>query len=73
MSSTEKQLLGIGTTQALRAAGVASRSCGLSANDIEETFLHVGAFARKPFPTKEEPLGKKRKKVLVKILGLTER
>ena len=68
MSSTEKQLLGTETTQAMRAAGVTSRICGLSANDIEEAFFKVGAnsFARKPFPTNEEPL----KKELVKILGL---
>lgn len=58
MASVEKQLLGTETVAALRAKGVTSRICGLSANDKESEFLEVGAnaFLFKPFPCKEKLL-----------------
>ena len=54
MSSAEKQLLGTETVRALRSKGVTSIICGLSANDLESTFLRAGAdaFLIKPFPCK---------------------
>lgn len=58
MASVEKQLLGTETIAAMRAKGVPSIICGLSANDIEEQFLAAGAnaFMNKPFPCKKEAL-----------------
>ena len=58
MASVQKQLLGTETTRALRAQGVTSRICGLSANDVEEAFFEAGAdtFMIKPFPCKADPL-----------------
>lgn len=52
MASVEKQLLGTETVMALRAKGVTCKICGLSANDIENSFLDAGAstFMMKPFP-----------------------
>jgi len=43
MASVEKQLLGTETVSALRAKGVESRICGLSANDVEAAFVNAGA------------------------------
>jgi signal transduction histidine kinase/CheY-like chemotaxis protein len=58
MASADKQLLGTETVQALRAKGVKSRICGLSANDVAKSFLQSGAnhFLIKPFPCAKEPL-----------------
>jgi signal transduction histidine kinase/CheY-like chemotaxis protein len=58
MASVEKQLLGTETTRALRSKGVTARICGLSANDVEESFYEAGAnsFMLKPFPCKKEHL-----------------
>ena len=58
MSSAEKQLLGTETVRALRARGVKSRICGLSANDMQNAFLEAGAdaFLLKPLPCKPDAL-----------------
>jgi len=58
MASVEKQLLGTETVRLLRARGVQSIICGLSANDKKEEFMDSGAtwFMLKPFPTKKEAL-----------------
>jgi CheY-like chemotaxis protein len=58
MASVEKQLLGTETVVALRAKGITSRICGLSANDKEVEFLDAGAdsFLFKPFPCEETTL-----------------
>jgi hypothetical protein len=52
MASTEKQLLGTETIRALRAKGFKNKICGLSANDIEQSFISAGAdcFILKPIP-----------------------
>jgi signal transduction histidine kinase/CheY-like chemotaxis protein len=52
MASTEKQLLGTDTVRALRAKGFQNRICGLSANDLEQSFVSAGAdfFMLKPIP-----------------------
>jgi signal transduction histidine kinase/CheY-like chemotaxis protein len=52
MTSTEKQLLGTETVRALRAQGFNNRICGLSANDLEQSFINAGAdcFVLKPIP-----------------------
>jgi signal transduction histidine kinase/CheY-like chemotaxis protein len=52
MASTEKQMLGTETIRALRAKGFKNTICGLSANDIEQTFISAGAdcFVLKPIP-----------------------
>jgi len=58
MSSIDKHLLGTETATALRAKGVKSIICGLSANDTEGPFLDAGAdyFLLKPFPCEKEKL-----------------
>jgi len=58
MASVEKQLLGTETVVQLRANGVTSRICGLSANNIGPEFIKAGAdaFLLKPFPCKPELL-----------------
>ena len=67
MASVEKQLLGTETVVALRSKGVDSIICGLSANDMESSFLASGAdyFILKPIPSKEEPL----RRVLLRIIN----
>jgi signal transduction histidine kinase/CheY-like chemotaxis protein len=52
MASTKKQLLGTETVRALRAKGFKSTICGLSANDVEQSFMSAGAdcFILKPIP-----------------------
>jgi len=52
MASVEKQLLGTETVAEMRANGIKSRICGLSANDKEMEFLEAGsdAFLFKPMP-----------------------
>lgn len=58
MASVEKQLLGTEATRALRAKGVQSIICGLSANDVEAGFFSAGAdfFMFKPFPCRPDEL-----------------
>jgi CheY-like chemotaxis protein len=70
MASVQKQLLGTETVRALRAQGVTAKICGLSANDVEDSFREAGAdsFLFKPFPCKAEAL----KRELVRIAN-TER
>jgi CheY-like chemotaxis protein len=52
MASNENQLLGTETVRALRAKGFKNTICGLSANDIEQSFISAGAdcFLLKPIP-----------------------
>jgi CheY-like chemotaxis protein len=58
MASIDKQLLGTDTVRALRANGVTSIICGLSANETAQEFLDAGAdtFLSKPFPCGREGL-----------------
>jgi signal transduction histidine kinase/CheY-like chemotaxis protein len=58
MTSTEKQMLGTDTVRALRAKGFKNRICGLSANDMEQTFISAGAdcFILKPIPCNRSAL-----------------
>lgn len=67
MASIEKQWLGTETVRAMRAHGITSIICGLSANDMEANFLQVGAnaFMMKPFPCEAGPL----RSELVRILS----
>jgi signal transduction histidine kinase/CheY-like chemotaxis protein len=52
MTSTEKQMLGTDTIRKLRAKGFKNTICGLSANDLEQSFISAGAdcFLLKPIP-----------------------
>lgn len=58
MTSAERQLLGTETVREMRSKGVQSVICGLSANDLIQTFEAAGAnsFWLKPFPCKEAEL-----------------
>jgi len=58
MASVDKQMLGTETAQAMRAQGVESIICGLSANDIKDAFANSGAdhFFMKPMPCKADIL-----------------
>jgi signal transduction histidine kinase/CheY-like chemotaxis protein len=71
MASVEKQLLGTETARALRAKGVKSKICGLSANDIEKSFLESGAdaFIMKPLPCRRDAL---RRELLRILYGETQ-
>lgn len=66
VSNTEKQLLGTETASALRSRGVQSTICGLSANDLEDSFLSSGAdaFMMKPFPSNTEAMMKELVRVI---------
>jgi len=66
MASIEKQLLGTETCRALRANGVESIVCGLSANDVEDAFMKNGAncFMVKPFPCEKNELAQELNRVL---------
>jgi CheY-like chemotaxis protein len=66
MASVEKQLLGTEAVAALRANGVTSRICGLSANDIEMEFFDAGAnaFMFKPFPCDKASMTNALRKIL---------
>ena len=66
MASVEKQLLGTETARALRAKGVQSIICGLSANDMQQQFLDSGAdtFMMKPFPCKKDAMAQAFQEVL---------
>jgi CheY-like chemotaxis protein len=57
-TGTQKQLLGTETVRMLRAKGVNCRICGLSANDMKDSFLDAGAdcFILKPFPCQKDAL-----------------
>jgi CheY-like chemotaxis protein len=68
MTSVQQNMTGTETTRALRSKGVTSIVCGLSANNLEGTFLDAGAnaFCLKPFPCKNEEL-----RVLLKDLLAT--
>ena len=72
MTSVEQALKGSETVRALRAKGVTqSIICGLSANNIEDTFREAGAdgFILKPFPCKQDQL----RKTLIELLSLNNR
>ena len=71
MASTKKQMLGTETIRALRAKGFKNTICGLSANDIEQTFIGAGAdcFLLKPIPCDRSRL----EAVLDKILSSDRR
>lgn len=58
MTCTEKQLLGTETVRELRARGFDGIICGLSANDMEGSFMDAGAdtFSLKPFPCGREAM-----------------
>ena len=60
MASVEKQLLGTETAAAMRSRGIRSVICGLSANDIRDSFIRAGAdhFISKPMPCKPDDLRK---------------
>lgn len=75
MASVEKQLLGTETVHAMRAQGATSCICGLSANEIEESFLQAGAnaFMRKPFPCEKQALTEAVHRVLQTCPSLYER
>ena len=66
MASVEKQLLGTETARALRAKGIASRICGLSANNMETAFIEAGAdsFLLKPIPCKRQEIVEELKRIL---------
>ena len=66
MASIEKQLLGTETARELRARGVQSLICGLSANTLEEPFRNAGAdaFMLKPFPCEKEALNREVHRIL---------
>jgi len=68
MASIDKQLLGMETARALRSDGVTSKICGLSANDLSESFLNAGAdhFILKPMPCVADEL----RQTLYDILNL---
>ncbi|CAB9526880.1 sensor kinase/phosphatase LuxQ [Seminavis robusta] len=67
MASVDKQLLGTETSVAMRAKGVTSIICGLSANDIRDNFINSGAddFILKPMPCRPDEL----KQVLAGLLS----
>ena len=57
-TSVERRLTGTETARAMRAKGVKSIICGVSANDLEDAFLSSGAdlFSTKPFATDQASL-----------------
>lgn len=66
MASVDKQLLGSQATHALRAKGVTSIICGLSANDCRDIFVKAGAddFLVKPFPCEKGALTRRLLQIL---------
>jgi CheY-like chemotaxis protein len=70
MASVEKQLLGTQTVRELRSNGIESIICGLSANDMEESFFKAGAdcFLLKPMPCKKDELTQE----LVRITNISK-
>ena len=67
MASASKQLLGTETVAEMRSKGVKSIICGLSANDIRDSFVGAGAneFVLKPIPCKPDSL----RAVLTKLVN----
>ena len=67
MASVDQVLLGTETVRAMRAQGVTARLCGLSANNMEKSFVAAGAdlFWMKPFPCKKEGL----EQIFTQVLG----
>ena len=67
MATTDNQLLGTETIQALRSKGVDCTICGLSANDLRDAFINAGAddFVLKPIPCKIVDLQRLLRKILV--------
>ncbi|KAL7559966.1 hypothetical protein ACA910_022456 [Epithemia clementina (nom. ined.)] len=65
----KQDLTGTETIHIMRAQGVESRICGLSANDLENNFLESGAnyFRLKPIPRDSEAM----ERWLAKLLGTT--
>jgi CheY-like chemotaxis protein len=57
MASIEKQPLGTEAVRAMRSKGCTSVICGLSANDVESSFMNAGAslFLFKPLPCEKRP------------------
>lgn len=57
-TSVERRLSGTETARAMRAKGIQSIICGVSANDLEDAFLGSGAdlFSTKPFATDQASL-----------------
>ena len=74
MASVEKSLLGTETAQAMRSKGVKSIICGLSANDIRDSFLGSGAndFLLKPMPCKPDALKEALSKILLENVNREE-
>ena len=70
-SSSEPQLLGTETVQAMRDRGIDYTICGLSANNLSKDFLEKGAdyFILKPLPCKPRGL----KEELLRITGRIRR
>ena len=68
MTSIEKQMLGTETAQIMRARGVNSLICGLSANDVGQQFMESGAnaFMHKPFPCQKDALSIELLQILAK-------
>lgn len=58
MATVDKPLLGTETVHAMRSKGIQSIICGLSANDIRESFIAAGAdeFVLKPIPCNVDEL-----------------
>lgn len=71
MAAIEKQLLGTETCREMRASGIDSIICGLSANDKEAAFRQAGAdgFMLKPLPTDQADLAKQLAKVISEGIG----
>lgn len=65
--SVHKQLTGTETVREMRRRGIQSRVCGLSANDLVNSFVQAGAdaFWHKPIPCKSQEL----KAALLQIHG----
>lgn len=68
MASANKQLLGTETVAEMRSKGVESVICGLSANDIRDSFVGAGAneFVLKPIPCKPDCLREMLSKLLAR-------
>jgi FixJ family two-component response regulator len=69
MASAEKSLLGTETATQMRSKGIKSTICGLSANDIKDSFLKSGAddFLLKPMPCKADMLRETLSNILQKV------
>ncbi|KAG7354541.1 PAS domain containing protein [Nitzschia inconspicua] len=74
MASVEKQLLGTETVSELRAKGITSKICGLSANDKESEFMDAGAdfFVFKPMPCDASALASLLHRILFSDASVTD-